>query len=34
MIDYLEGCYLPGAEWRFSLLGQGGERLRAGDYLP
>ncbi len=34
MIDYLEGCYLPGAEWRFSMLGQGGERLRAGDYLP
>ncbi len=34
MIDYLESCYLPGAEWRFSLLGQGGERLRAGDYLP
>jgi len=34
MIDYLESCYVPGAEWRFSLLGQGGERLRAGDYLP
>ncbi|HSP93683.1 MAG TPA: alpha-glucan family phosphorylase [Thermoanaerobaculia bacterium] len=34
MIDYLEDCYAPGAEWRFSLLGQGGERLRAGDYLP
>jgi starch phosphorylase len=34
MIDYLESCYLPGAEWRFSMLGQGGERLRAGDYLP
>jgi hypothetical protein len=34
MIDYLEDCYAPGAEWRFTLLGQGGERLRAGDYLP
>jgi len=34
MIDYLESCYLPGAEWRFSLLGQGGERLRAEDYRP
>jgi glycogen phosphorylase len=34
MIDYLEKCYVPGAEWRFSLLGQGGERMRAGDYLP
>jgi starch phosphorylase len=33
MIDYLEYCYLPGAEWRFSLLGQGGERLRA-DFIP
>ncbi|HKA36276.1 MAG TPA: alpha-glucan family phosphorylase [Thermoanaerobaculia bacterium] len=34
MIDYLEKFYVPGAEWRFSLLNQGGERLRAGDYLP
>jgi starch phosphorylase len=34
MIDYLEKFYLPGAEWRFSLLGQAGERLRAGDFLP
>jgi len=34
MIDYLESCYLPGAEWRFSLLGQGGERMRAGEFLP
>ena len=34
MIDYLEKFYLPGAEWRFSLLGLAGERLRAGDFLP
>jgi starch phosphorylase len=34
MIDYLEKFYLPGAEWRLSLLNHGGERLRAGDYLP
>ncbi|HEX5853981.1 MAG TPA: hypothetical protein VFZ57_00045, partial [Thermoanaerobaculia bacterium] len=34
MIDYLESCYLPGIEMRFSLLGQGGERLRAQDRLP
>jgi hypothetical protein len=34
MIDYLESCYLPGAEWRLSLIDQGTERLRAGDYRP
>ncbi len=31
VIEYLESCYVPGAERRFSLLGRGGERLRAGD---